>query len=129
MQLRPVFPPPSVAAVITVSVSVLCRGEFQVSPSPVPPGYPRAPRIPLHHPSAAGRPHISVLHLCDVLSDCCFAAGKSQTLIQKEPLRYRENKAVSGLNRSHGKTSNSSLHFQSFQVCFLPSIMYLLWVQ
>ncbi|XP_064375061.1 solute carrier family 41 member 3 isoform X4 [Dromaius novaehollandiae] len=59
---------------------LLIRGEFQVSPSPVPPGYPRAPRVPLHHPSAAGRPHVSVLHLCDTLSDCCFAAGGNPAL-------------------------------------------------
>ncbi|XP_035750658.1 solute carrier family 41 member 3 isoform X4 [Egretta garzetta] len=98
---------------------LLLRGEFQVSPSPVLPGYPRAPRVPLHHPSAAGRPHVSVLHLCDVLSDCCFAAGKPQALIQEEPLRYSENKAVSRLNRRHGKTSNSSPCFQSFQVGIL----------
>lgn len=85
--LCPVLPSPSPAAVTPVSVSVLCRGEFQVSPGPVPPGYPRAPRVPLHHPPAAGGAHIPVLHLCDVLSGCCFAAGKSQTLIQKESIR------------------------------------------
>lgn len=84
-QLYPVIPTPSAAAVI--AVSVLHRGEFQVSPSPVPPGCPRAPGVPLHHPSAAGGPHVSVLHLCDVLSDCCFAAGKPRTLIQKESHR------------------------------------------
>ncbi|XP_075014985.1 solute carrier family 41 member 3 isoform X8 [Calonectris borealis] len=59
---------------------LLIRGEFQVSPSPVPSGYPRAPCVPLHHPSAARRPHVSVLHLCDVLSDCCFAAGGNPAL-------------------------------------------------
>ncbi|XP_074458823.1 solute carrier family 41 member 3 isoform X4 [Larus michahellis] len=59
---------------------LLIRGEFQVSPSPVPPGYPRAPCVPVHNPSAAGRPHVSVLHLCDVLSDCCFAAGGNPAL-------------------------------------------------
>lgn len=121
-------PAPTICStVIAVFVSVLCRGEFQVGPSPVPPGYPRAPCVPVHHPSAAGRPHVSVLHLCDVLSDCCFAAGKPQHLIRKEPLRYCENKTLSRLNRSHSKTSSSGPHFQSFQVCFLPSIIYLLW--
>ncbi|KAM6343895.1 solute carrier family 41 member 3 isoform 7-T8 [Alca torda] len=63
---------------------LLIRGEFQVSPSPVPPGYPRAPCVPVHHPPAAGRPHVSVLHLCDVLSDCCFAAGNSSTRAKHE---------------------------------------------
>lgn len=94
------------AAVISVSVSVLCRSEFQVGPSPLLPGYPRAPRVPLHYPSAARRPHVSVLHLRGVLSDGCSAAGKPQTLTQKEPLRCDESKAVSRLNRTHGKNSN-----------------------
>ncbi|XP_075014983.1 solute carrier family 41 member 3 isoform X6 [Calonectris borealis] len=39
--------------------------------------------------------------------------------VQKEPLRYCENRTVSRLNRSHGKTSSSSPHFQSFQVGIL----------
>ncbi|XP_062441722.1 solute carrier family 41 member 3 isoform X5 [Rhea pennata] len=59
---------------------LLIRSEFQVSPSPVPPGYPRAPRVPLHHPSAAGRPYVSILHFCDTLSDCCFVAGGNPAL-------------------------------------------------
>lgn len=84
--LCPVLPSPC-SCCYPISVSVLCRGEFQVSPGPVPPGDPRTPRVPLHHPSAAGRPHIPVLHLCDVLSGCCSAAGKPQTLIQKESIR------------------------------------------
>lgn len=108
MHLRPVLP---TVCSCCHHCFCLCRGEFQVSPSPVPPGYPRAPCVPLHHPSAARRPHVSVLHLCDVLSDCCFAAGKPQPLIQKEPLRYCEKTPVSRLNRS--QTSSSGPHFQS----------------
>ncbi|XP_061213147.1 solute carrier family 41 member 3 isoform X3 [Neopsephotus bourkii] len=59
---------------------LLIRSEFQVSPSPVLPGYPRAPCVPLHYPSAARRPHISVLHLCGVLSAGCSAAGGNPAL-------------------------------------------------
>ncbi|XP_057273526.1 solute carrier family 41 member 3 isoform X3 [Pezoporus wallicus] len=59
---------------------LLIRSEFQVGPSPVLPGYPRAPRVPPHYSSAARRPRISVLHLCDVLSDGCSAAGGNPAL-------------------------------------------------
>lgn len=71
------LPSPSRWSARVIVFYVLCRGEFQVGPCPVPAGYPRAPGVPLHHSPLAGRPHVHNRHIRDVLPNGCLDAGKN----------------------------------------------------